>query len=586
MFRRATLLVCLLTPGYGHACVDLITLGDAAQPPPGFSHLPYANPNAPKGGSMVLGAIGSFNDLNPFILRGTAPDSTLQIWQPLFKLSDTDSVTEYAELAQCVRVHGSAVTFTLNPKARFSDGTPVTGADVIWTYHTLITQGAPFYAAEYAQIASATAPDAHTARFILKPSAGPDTVFNLAGMYILPAHFWAHRDFAAPLKDIPIGSGAYRVVRADWGRRITYQLIPNFWARDIPADKGFNNFAHLTEIFVRDKAALNQAFRAGQIDAMVETSAQDWAHDYDFPAVRNGAVTRAVVPETLPAGMSGLVMNTRMPILADPRVRRALTLAFDFQWENRTLLGGDAIREVSYFSNTPMAATGLPMAGELALLAPFRATVPSAVFTRPFTLPVTDGSGYNLPELSAAMRLLTQAGWHIHNLVLVNRQGMPMRLEILLDDTADERLVLPYAHNLGLLGIKVTVRLLDATSYQARLADFNFDMTPADFPVSAYPGSEQAAYWGCAAASQPGSANLAGVCTPATDAMINAEITAADPAAKREAIHALDRLLLNGYYVIPWFYHNTQRLAWWQTRVAQPGIPLQTGHDFSLWWAR
>ncbi len=584
--QGAALLVFLLLSFPAQGRDDIITLGSATPPPPGFTHLPYANPDAPKGGAIHLGAIGSFDDLNPFILRGTAPDSILQIWQPLFKLSDADSVTAYAELARAVRIQGDQVIFTLNPAARFSDGTPVTAADVVWTYQTLINQGAPFYAAEYAQVASVSAPDAHTARFILRPGAGPDTVFNLAGMYILPAHFWANRDFSAPLNDIPVGSGAYRVTRVGWGRRIDYQLVPHFWARNIPADRGFNNFDSVTEFFFRDHAALLQAFRAGQIDATVETSAQSWAHDYGFAAVKTGEVARALVPETLPAGISGLVMNTRRPLLADPRVREALTLAYDFQWANRALLGGDAIRETSYFSNSPMASTGLPSPAELALLGPYRAQIPAAVFTRPFTLPVTDGSGYNLAQLRAAMGLLNQAGWHIRNLALVNAAGERMTIEILLDNAADERLVLPYAHDLGLLGISVTLRLLDATSYQNRLQNFDFDMTPDDVPVSDDPGSEQAGYWGCAAAAQPGAQNLAGVCSPATDAMIAGEIAAQTPAAKRTAIHALDRLLLNGYYIIPWFYRDTERLAWWQRRITGPGVPIQVGHDFSLWWAK
>lgn len=586
VLRGAALLGFLLLSSPARARGDIITLDTAAQPPAGYTHLPYANPHAPKGGAINLGAIGSFNDLNPFILRGAAPDSILQIWQPLFKLSDADSVTEYAELASGVRIQGDQVIFTLNPAARFSDGTPVTAADVVWTYRMLITQGAPFYAAEYAQVASASAPDAHEAVFTLKPGAGPDTVFNLAGMYILPAHFWAHRAFSAPLKDIPVGSGAYRVTRITWGSAISYRLVPGFWARNVPSDVGFNNFDSVTEIFFRDPAGLLQAFRAGQIDATIETAAARWAHDYNFAAIRAGEVARALVPETLPAGISGLVMNTRRPMLADPRVRAALTLAYDFQWTNRALLGGTAIRETSYFSNSPMAATGLPSPAELALLAPYRGHIPDALFTCRFTLPVTDGSGYNLPQLKAAMDLLNQAGWHIRNLALVNAAGAGMKIEILLDDAADERLVLPYAHDLGLLGISVTLRLLDTTSYQTRLQNFDFDMTPGDFPVSDYPGSEQAGYWGCAAAAQPGSENLAGVCTPATDAMIAAEITAPTQAAKLSAIHALDRLLLNEYYIIPWFYQNTERLAWWRTRVAGPDIPIQTGHDFSLWWAK
>jgi len=582
--KRTAFLLLLALPA--QARTDLITLGSAPQPPVGYTHLPYANPDAPQGGAITLPGEGGFDSLNPFILRGTAPDTILQIWQPLFKLSDSDSVTEYAELAQSVQVAGNQVTFTLNPAARFSDGTQVTAADVVWTYNTLIAQGAPFYAGEYAEVAGAAAPNPQTVVFTLKPGAGPDTVFNLAGLYVLPAHFWAHRDFAAPLRDPPIGSGPYVVSHVDWGSSITYTHVPQFWAQNLPADKGFNNFQSVTELFLADKPAEIAALRAGQIDALVENSATAWARAYDFPAVRNGQIKRALVPETLPAGITGLVFNTRRPDLADARVRHALTLAFDFPWTNRVFLGGDAIRETSYFSSSAMSSAGLPGPAERALLAPFAAQIPPAVFTTPFALPTTDGSGYDLPNLRAALALLGQAGWHIRNFTLVNAAGRPMRLTILLQSEADARILLPYAHNLGLLGMSVSLRLLDPASYQARLENFDFDMTPASFPVSDDPGSEQLAYWGCAAAQTPGSYNLAGVCTPATEAMIKAELAAAAPAQKQTAIHALDRLLLNGWYVLPYYYWNTERLAWWQTKVANPGIPLQLGHDFSLWWAK
>lgn len=565
---------------------NIITLGTAPLPPVGYTHLPYANGQAPKGGSLTLPGLGDFDSLNPFILRGTAPDTIFQVWQPLFKLSDTDSVTEYAELAQDVRIDGNTVTFDLNPRARFSDGSRVTAADVVWTYQTLITQGLPLYAAEYAAIASATARDATTVVFTLKPGAGPDTVFNLAGMYILPEHFWAHRDFDAPLRDFPVGSGAYQVTHVNWGSSITYAHVKNWWAENIPSDKGFDNFDTMTEMFFRNKSVLLQAFRAGEIDVHQESSPMLWATGYDFPAVRDGRVKLALVTETLPAGMFGLVMNTRRAIFADARVREALTLAYDFQWANRALFEGDYIRDNSYFSNSAMASSGLPSAAELKLLAPYRRDIPPSVFTTPFSLPVTDGSGYNLPQLEQAMKLLNEAGWHVKNFKLVNAAGRQMKFEIMLDDQQYERIAIPYAYDLKLLGIDVTVRATDVATYQRRVQNFDFDMTDADFPVSDYPGSEQAGYWGCASAARAGSQNLAGVCSPAIDAMIAAEIAAPDPAAKRTAIHALDRLLLNGWYVVPWFHSDTEHLAWWQNRLANPGIALQVGHDFSLWWAK
>jgi microcin C transport system substrate-binding protein len=339
-------------------------------------------------------------------------------------------------------------------------------------------------------------------------------------------------------------------------------------------------------MFFQNKSVLLQAFRAGQLDAHVEGSSVLWATAYDFPAVRDGRVKLALVPETLPAGMFGLAMNTRRAVFADVRVREALTLAYDFQWANRVLYDGDYIRDASYFANSAMASSGLPSADEVALLAPYRREIPTAVFAKPFALPVTDGSGYNLPQLEQAMALLNEAGWRVKDFKLVNAAGAQMRFEIMLDDPQYERIVLPYVADLKLLGIDASVRTIDAASYQRREQAFDFDMTDADFPVSDDPGSEQAGYWGCGSAQSPGSMNLAGVCSPAIDAMIAAEMAAPDAVQKRTAIHALDRLLLNGWYVVPWFYSDTERLAWWQDRVAKPDAPLQVGHDFSLWWTK
>jgi microcin C transport system substrate-binding protein len=578
------LLFLIASPAF--ARTDLITMDAASQPPVGYASLPYANAYAPKGGSLTLAMLGDFDNLNPFILRGTAPDTVYQVWQPLFKLSDTDSVTEYAELARSVVVNGDRVIFTLDPRAKFSDGVPVRASDVVWTYHILLSDGLPFYAAEYSQVESVAAKDSETVVFTLKPGAGADTVFNLAGLYVLPEHFWKNKDFSAPLRELPVGSGAYQVTDVSWGSSVTYSHVKNWWAAQVPSDTGFNNFDTLTELYFREKSVLLQAFAAGQIDAWVENSPASWQALRNFDAVRDGQIKLELAPQNLPAGMNGFVMNTRRGIFSDARVRQALTLALDAQWTNRALYDGFYSREHSYFSNSPMASSGLPSQDELKLLAPYKNSIPESVFTRTFSLPATDASGYNLPQLKAALSLLEQAGWRVKNFKLVNTSGRQMRFEILLDDPQDERIAIPYAHNLGLLGIDATVRSIDASAYQQCLTNFDFDMIKMSFPVSDDPGSEQADYWGCAAAARPGSFNLAGACTQAIDAMIAAENAAQDAAAKQTAIHALDRLLLNGWYIIPLFSSDKERLAWWQNKVDRPDAPLQTGHNFALWWAK
>ncbi len=527
-------------------------------------HLPYANPAAPKGGTLNLPGQGGFDSLNPFILRGTAPDTILgMIWQPLFKLSDTDSVTEYAELARAVRVDGRTVTFFLDPQARFSDGVRLTAADVVWTFQMLTTQGLPFYASAYGGVARVRAADDETVVFTLKDSAGPDTVFNLGGMYVLPAHFWKSKDFSAPLRAFPVGSGPYRVASVSFGNSITYTHVADWWAGGLPVEAGFDNFDDVTEEFFQSKAALLQAFRAGQLDAHVEGSAIFWENSYDFAAVRDGRVKLATVPETLPAGMFGLAFNTRRKTLfGDVRVREALALAYDFQWANAKLFDGAYMRDDSYFANSAMAGRGA-------------------------ALPVTDGSGYNVPALRQAMALFRAAGWHLDShLRLVDASGVPFRLEILLDDQQYERIAIPYAADLKWLGIAAVVRTLDPTAYQQRLQNFDFDMTDVDYPETDYPGAELAGYFGCASAKTPGGLNVAGICSAGTEAAIAAEEAARTVTEKRAAVQALDRLLLNGWYVVPWFYSDRERLAWWASRVSKPDTPLQVGHDFSLWWAK
>ncbi|MDR3521009.1 MAG: extracellular solute-binding protein [Acidocella sp.] len=565
---------------------DLITLSTAPQPPVGFTHLPYANPDAPKGGSITLSAVGDFDNLNPFILRGTAPDSIYRVWQTLFKQSDADSVTVYADLAQSVEISpdGLTVTFHLNPNARFSDGTKVLASDVVWTFNTLITQGSPFYASYYAGVASVAAPDNETVVFTLKPGTGRDMPNDLAGLYVLPEHFWKGKDFSAPLLTAPIGSGPYQVAQVSFGNSITYTRVKHWWAENLPADKGFDNFDTYREVFFQNDSVALQAFKAGQIDARIESSAKQWASGYHFPGVTDGKVMLVRVPVSLPAGIDGWAMNTRRPAFANPLVRHALTLAFDFQWMNRVLFYGSYVRYNSYFSQSFLASSGLPSPDELKLLAPYKNQIPPAVFTTPFALPVTDGSGYNLPQLEQAMALLNQAGWHVVDGKLVNAQGQQMSFEILLDDQLFERIVISYAADLKLLGINAVVRTIDPATYERRIQRFDYDMTIAQFPESDYPGSEQSNYWGCAAANTPGSNNLMGICSPAIDAMIKAQNEAATITQKITAIHALDRLLLNGWYLIPAWNSTTMRVAYW-TRVVKQPAPLQDGVDFDLWWA-
>lgn len=566
---------------------DVLTLSTAPLPPVGFDHLSYANPDAPKGGTLTVSAVGDFDNLNPFILRGTAPDSIYRVWQTLFKQSDTDTVTSYADLARSAELSpdGLSVTFHLDPRARFSDGTKVTAGDVVWTFKMLTTQGNPFFAGYYAGVAGVNATDDETVVFHLKPGAGRDVPSDLGGIYVLPAHFWKGRSFADPLLVPPVGSGPYQVSKVSFGNSITYSHVKNWWAAELPADKGFYNFDNYREVYFQNDQVALQAFKAGQIDARIESSAKQWATGYNFAAVAAGKVKLVRVPLSLPAGIDGFAMNTRRPDFADVRVRHALTLAFDFQWMNRVLFYGSYVRYNSYFTNSLLGSSGLPSADELKLLSPYKSEIPDSVFTTSFALPVTDGSGYNLPQLKQAMNLLQQAGWRVRNGELLDAAGQQMNFEILLSDQLFERIAISYAADLKLLGINSVVRTIDPATYQRRVRNFDYDMIVAQFPESDFPGAEQGDYWSCASAKTPGSDNLMGVCSPAIDAMIKAQNTAPDNAQKETAIHALDRLLLNSWYIVPFWTATTARVAYWD-RMAKQDSPVQQGVDFDLWWAR
>jgi microcin C transport system substrate-binding protein len=447
----------------------------------------------------------------------------------------------------------------------------------------LVAEGAPIYAELYAGVVAAAAPDAQTAVFTLRKGAGRAQVLNLAEMYVLPAHFWRGRDFAAPLTVFPVGSGPYQVTDIDFGSRITLTHVKTWWGEQNPVDRGFYNFDIISEQYFHNDSSALQAFKAGQIDARIERSPALWADGYNDEAP---GITSEEPTLTLPVGINGLVMNTRRKLFADVEVRQALAMAYDFAWANRVLYHAEQTREQSYFSNTPMASYGLPGPAELALLAPFRSQLPTCVFTTPFQLPETTGDGDDLAALRAALALLTKAGWQVRNFQLLDRNGLPFNFEILLSGPGDEPAAIAYAARLKQLGITATIRVVDPAAYQRRLERYDFDMTPLSIPATAYPDTEQAGYWGCAAAHAPGGYNLAGICTPAIDAMIAAETAAPNIAAKTAAVHALDRLLLNEWVIIPWGTQGHEDLAYWGDRFAKPEAALQIGVDFDLWWAK
>jgi microcin C transport system substrate-binding protein len=570
--------------------------------PEGFANFPYVNPDAPKGGSVTLATIGTFDSFNPFILRGTpafgmispwvvmpggsGSGSTVgHIWESLLTSSADEAATGYGHLARTIELPADKmrVTFELRPEATFSDGTPVTAEDVAWTFNTLMAQGRPSFRIQFADVKDVVVESPTRVTFHFKSNENRELPLIVGGVPVLPKHFFEGRDFTRPLTDPPIGSGPYRIASFELGRSITYQRRPDWWAADLPTAKGTNNFDQVRIEYYRDATVAMEAFKGGQSDLRSENISKNWATAYEFPAVRDGQVIKREFTHRLPTGMQGYAMNTRRPVFADARVRQAIGLLFDFEWANKNLFYGAYTRTTSYFSNSPLASTGLPEGDELRLLEPYRAELPPELFTQPFTLPVTDGSGNNREQLRQALDLLRQAGWRVKDRKLVGPQGQPLQFTILLDDPSLERVALPYVQNMQKIGIEANVRTVDPAQFQHLTDDFDFDMTMMIYPQGDIPGNELRDYWSCAASKAQGSNNVAGICDPAIDAMIEKIVAAQDRTTLATAAHALDRILLWRWYLVPNWDSRTFRIAWWD-RFGHPDKPLREGFNFDTWW--
>ena len=570
--------------------------------PPDFPYFPYVDPNAPKGGEVHLASPGTFDNFNPFILRGTAPlgmvgpwiilpggsgagASVGHVWESLLTSSADEADAAYGHLAQTIELPQSRlwVAFDINPAAKFSDGTPVTAEDVAWSYRTLLTQGRPSFQVQFADVKDVEVTGERRVVFHFKTNENRELPLLVGGLPVMPKHFFAGRDFSRPLEDPPIGSGPYRIASYSMGRDMVFQRNPDWWARDLPTGKGTNNFDTVRIDYYRDLTVAMEAFKAGQVDIRAENTAARWHTYYDFPAVQQGLVIKRDFRHHLPTGLQGWVMNTRRPMLSDPRVRHALGLVYDFQWQNKNLFYNDYQRTTSYFENSDLASSGIPQGDELKLLEPYRKELPPDLFTQPFTLPVTDGSGNNRTQLVQALKLLEQAGWKVKDRNLVNAQGQQLSFTILLPDPSYERVALPYVQDIQRLGIDARVRTVDPAQYQHLLDNFDFDMTMLVYPESEIPGNELRDYFSCAAAKAPGSSNMAGVCDPAVDAMIEKIVSAQDRPSLVTAAHALDRVLLWRWYAVPMYDNQNFHVAWWN-RFGMPDKPIREGVNFDTWW--
>lgn len=554
---------------------------------PGFTHFDYLNPNAPKGGSLYLDGIsGTFDSFNAFNAKGTPASAVGLSFETLMVASADEPFTKYGLIAESVEVpeDRSWITFHLRPEARWHDGEPITAEDVEFSFHILVEKGAPLYRFYYHSVTGVAVLDDHTVKFTFAPGDNRELPLILGEMPVLPKHYWENHDFTTATLEPPLGSGPYKISRFETGRFVEVERIKDYWGADLPVMRGQYNYDRIRFVYFRDRTVTRQALKAGRIDFFEENSAKEWATTYNIDAVSNGLLKKERFLNKSSGGMQAFYMNTRRPVFQDPRVRRALTYAFDFQWTNKYIYYGQYEQPESYFAPTELAASGLPTGEEMEILERYRGRVPDEVFTKVYTAPKTDGSGWPRDNLKTAFALLAEAGWVVRDMKLVNAEtGAPFGFEFLYGSQAQERVLLPFVRNLQRLGIDVRLRLVDTAQYVNRFRAKDFDMMIMNNAQALSPGNEQREYWGSAAADRPGSRNIAGIKDPVIDELIDLVIAAPTRESLIQRTRALDRVLLWGHYVIPQLTAPYTRFLFWD-KFGRPDITPLHGPNPYYWW--
>jgi microcin C transport system substrate-binding protein len=573
----------------------LSAFGDLAYPAD-FPHFRYVDPAAPKGGTFSQ--IGpdrqfnqnflTFNSLNSYILKGDAAQGMELTFATLMARSGDEPDAMYGLAAEKVRRSADGITyeFFIRTEAKFHDGTRLTAKDVAFSLNLLKAKGHPLITQLLRDFAGAKAPDEASVIVTFAPNRARDVPLFVAGLPIFSQAYYTTKPFEESTLDVPLGSGAYKVGRFEPGRFIEYERVKDWWGADLPVARGQNNFDVVRFEYYRDREVGFEGFSAGNYLFREEFTSRTWATRYDFPAVRDGRVKKDVLPDDTPSGAQGWFINTRRAKFADPRLREALCDAFDFEWTNRTIMYGAYLRTVSVFQNSEMMAEGLPSESELALLEPFRGRVPDEVFGKPYTPPVSDGSGQDRALLRSASLLLKNAGCVIKDGKCVSPSGEPVTIEFLIDEPTFQPHHMPFIKNLNVLGIDASLRIVDPVQYRARRDGFDFDITVDRFNFSATPGDSLRSFFSSQAAALKGSNNLAGMADPAIDALIDAIIAAPTRPALVTACRALDRVIRSGRYWIPHWYKPSHWIAYWDVfgrPAAQPryfrGIPETWWHD-------
>ncbi|EIK96313.1 extracellular solute-binding protein [Pseudomonas sp. M47T1] len=568
--------------------------------PASFSHFGWTNPQAPKGGTLRVMAFGTFDTLNPYTFKGTSPVSTpnfiqygvSELNEPLmvgtgqYDPSGDEPASSYGLIAQNVEYSDdrSWVVFNLRPEARFNDGHAITASDVAFSYRTLLTQGHPLYRTSLQEVQRVDILNPHRIRFVFKRSANPLLILRLGELPVLPEHYWRGRDFRATTFEPPVTSSPYRITQVVPGRRLVFERVKDWWGQDLAVNRGKYNFDRVEVEFYRDNDVAFEAFKANEFDLYLEHQAKNWANGYTYPAVLRGDVIKAHIRHQIPTQTQGLFINSRRPGLSDVRVREALGLLLDFEWTNRALFNGAYQRATSYYPNSEFAARGLPGGKEFLLLAPYRAQLPTALFTQPFSVPQSHGQGIDRETLRRALGLLADAGWKLDGQRLLNAQGQPLRLELLLVNPGLERILQPYVENLLAIGVDARLRTVDRAQYKQRLDRFDFDMIVMTLNQTLSPGLEQWQYFHSSQASVKGSKNYAGVANPVVDHLLDDLLAAHSRDDQVTAARALDRVLLFQHYMIPHWYLDAHRLAY-RNRFAFVATPPYT-LGLNAWWLK
>jgi microcin C transport system substrate-binding protein len=549
---------------------------------PDFKHLDYVNPDAPKGGSIVLRAIGSFDSFNPYTIQGTpGPGAS---YETLMTSTLDEAFSKYGLIAETIEVpeDRSWVIFNLRSIARWHDGQPITADDVVFSFNTLKEKGPPNFQAYYASVAKVEKLGDLKVKFTFAPGDNHELPLIIGEMPVLPEHLWKGKDITQPTLEIPDGSGPYRIAKYEAGRSITLERVKDYWGKDLPINAGQNNFETIRYDYYRDDTVALEAFKAGAYDWRLESSAKNWATAYEIPAVKDGRIIKEKIPTEGRNLMQGFVFNLRKPIFQDRKVREALQYAFDFEWSNKALFFGQYQRIRSYFGPSELGATGLPSPEELKILEPFRGKIPDEVFTTEYNPPKTDGSGDARANLEIASKILDEDGWKVENGVRT-KDGQTLDFEILLDQETFERVAQPFIQNLAQIGVKAHLRTIDAAQYQKRMDQFDYDMTVDLVAESLSPGNEQRDFWSSKSADTPGGSNLAGIKDPVVDALVEKIIGATSREDLVNTTRALDRVLQWGFYFIPHWNAPFDRVAYWN-KFSHPATTPPYGLSFDTWW--